>query len=502
MVKKKEELDGVWRTIGGRRVFIKKGQSLSDAMRESGKFKKIGKLSRREYQVVNLDNENDNLTRELQDEFEKTKKRGQEITDNKKLLELSKKISDNQERRGDINTGTAGRYYDEEKAKKLDGKHIEGKKEERESISDSYKVYEEEDGYSGKGSELLKFIKAEEEDSGEKAPKKLIDQLKNNPDKEYVFDNNDNSLREINKSKYQPKEIEYTGQDGKTHKMNSYEYPEEREEYHKYLQDKYGTYKEEEIKNNNGRTDYKKLREEFYENKKEDEEYKLFKRAKEDPDSIDPMTENSTDWEALDKKYGSRYKTERDNYETRVYGSDVTEADKQMKKVFGEDFKYAEEKEKTKQEKIDDLYDKLQNERNIFKKGEIQEEINMLKDDFKGTKEQYREQVEKEQERRLSEYQKEKEQRQAQIKQEKIDKAVKSANTQKALKSLVDDGVVKDITRLSDEETKKLRNEHGHLEVMRVTHGTYGMNGAILRSYVTGEYFVITSRNGNLFYWV
>ncbi len=34
--------DGVWRTIGGRRVFIKTGQSLSEAMRESGKFKKTG----------------------------------------------------------------------------------------------------------------------------------------------------------------------------------------------------------------------------------------------------------------------------------------------------------------------------------------------------------------------------------------------------------------------------------------------------------------------------
>lgn len=30
--------DGVWRTISGRRVFIKKGQSLTDAMKESGKF--------------------------------------------------------------------------------------------------------------------------------------------------------------------------------------------------------------------------------------------------------------------------------------------------------------------------------------------------------------------------------------------------------------------------------------------------------------------------------
>ena len=29
---------GVWRTVSGRRVFIKTGQTLSDAMRESGKF--------------------------------------------------------------------------------------------------------------------------------------------------------------------------------------------------------------------------------------------------------------------------------------------------------------------------------------------------------------------------------------------------------------------------------------------------------------------------------
>lgn len=34
--------EGVWRTIGGRRVFIRKGQSLSDAMKESGKFKRKG----------------------------------------------------------------------------------------------------------------------------------------------------------------------------------------------------------------------------------------------------------------------------------------------------------------------------------------------------------------------------------------------------------------------------------------------------------------------------
>jgi len=36
---KYDEGDGVWRTIGGRKVFIREGQSISSAMKESGKFK-------------------------------------------------------------------------------------------------------------------------------------------------------------------------------------------------------------------------------------------------------------------------------------------------------------------------------------------------------------------------------------------------------------------------------------------------------------------------------
>ncbi len=38
------EENGVWRTVGGRRIFIKEGQDLASAMKESGKFsKKQGK---------------------------------------------------------------------------------------------------------------------------------------------------------------------------------------------------------------------------------------------------------------------------------------------------------------------------------------------------------------------------------------------------------------------------------------------------------------------------
>ena len=39
MAKKYDESDGIWRTVGGRRIFIKNDQTLADAMKESGKFK-------------------------------------------------------------------------------------------------------------------------------------------------------------------------------------------------------------------------------------------------------------------------------------------------------------------------------------------------------------------------------------------------------------------------------------------------------------------------------
>lgn len=45
--------EGVWRTIGGRKVYIKKGQKLSNAMQESGKFKKWSEVSREEYHKTN-----------------------------------------------------------------------------------------------------------------------------------------------------------------------------------------------------------------------------------------------------------------------------------------------------------------------------------------------------------------------------------------------------------------------------------------------------------------
>lgn len=45
-----EEEDGVWRTVKGRRIFIRNGEDLETAMRNSGKFNKSQNSNRKEPQ--------------------------------------------------------------------------------------------------------------------------------------------------------------------------------------------------------------------------------------------------------------------------------------------------------------------------------------------------------------------------------------------------------------------------------------------------------------------
>lgn len=59
----------------------------------------------------------------------------------------------------------------------------------------------------------------------------------------------------------------------------------------------------------------------------DDYEYNLYKQSKENPDSINPMTEWSTDWEALDEKYRDRYEKEK---------SSSSNEDNISKKLFNE----------------------------------------------------------------------------------------------------------------------------------------------------------------------
>ena len=98
------EENGVWRTVGGRRIFIKEGQDLATAMKESGKFnsnakKKSKELSKEEKaeKSVLIKQQREKLREKLnesglsQEEYDNIKKQIQELT--KQKQELDKDLS-------------------------------------------------------------------------------------------------------------------------------------------------------------------------------------------------------------------------------------------------------------------------------------------------------------------------------------------------------------------------------------------------------------------------
>ncbi len=86
--KKYDEKDGVWRTIGGKRIFIEKGDSLSDAMKKSGKFKSKEKSN------ITKQNWREELKKRIDEDkrqYEERLEREREEKDNNSII---KKIKD------------------------------------------------------------------------------------------------------------------------------------------------------------------------------------------------------------------------------------------------------------------------------------------------------------------------------------------------------------------------------------------------------------------------
>ncbi len=71
---------------------------------------------------------------------------------------------------------------------------------------------------------------------------------------------------------------------------------------------------------------------------------------------------------------------------------------------------------------------------------------------------------------------------------------------QAELKKMAKYGEAEDITSLSDAEAKELKKSG--VELVGISRGVYGMNGALMRGTADGKLYVITSRNSNLFYFV
>ena len=69
--------------------------------------------------------------------------------------------------------------------------------------------------------------------------------------------------------------------------------------------------------------------------------------------------------------------------------------------------------------------------------------------------------------------------------------------TQKQIKDYVRDGAAIDITNYGFDEMDQFLQDH-NLEKVAVSHGTYGMNGGLLKDRSTGELYAITARNSAL----
>ena len=82
--------DGVWRTIGGRRVYIKTGQLLEDAMKESGKFNSFDDERQNKIGSVNIIFDQDNILPGLnKEDLEELGKEDKTVILKKSIIDLN-----------------------------------------------------------------------------------------------------------------------------------------------------------------------------------------------------------------------------------------------------------------------------------------------------------------------------------------------------------------------------------------------------------------------------
>lgn len=205
---------GVWRTVGGRRIFIATGQSLEDAMRESGKFDNIGSKSK-----------------DKSDDYK-----------GYTYEELGKKVSTIQRelRRDDLDAET--------------------KKELKNEMADMQKAMTKADFGYGKQS---KRAKDEEAKNTKKELNKKLDKVLAEEDYSEIMDTLTNTEKRRMAEAHEDAE-NFNNADAK-----------------KYIKD-------------------------------------------------------------MEREAANRWLKQQDDYETKVYGSDVREADARMKEVFGDNFQYSE----------------------------------------------------------------------------------------------------------------------------------------------------------------
>lgn len=248
--------DGVWRTIGGRRVFIKKGQSLSDAMKESGKFSRVAK-NQDLYKKLDEESKKDQLKEEIEDKFGKINDENYMKAQNFLVMDKNMSVEDSEKILGNYKD-----YLDKDSREFL---------EKNERLNKAIGSTEGRENLQNKANEVANKMSLEK--YNELYDKKVYDEGMSEKQFKKLY----------GERPTEEKETLNAWQKRKQELLNGVSQEAERD--------------------------------------KEDYEYNLYKQARTNPESINPMTENSTDWEELDKKYKDRYEKENKKEETFIQKS-------------------------------------------------------------------------------------------------------------------------------------------------------------------------------------
>ena len=350
--------DGVWRTIGGRRIFIKNKQPLSEAMKQSGKFKKASDITRNEYKNIEAElNKDTELLRDREadpvEEINRNDLEGKHIAKVEPTKEytsnflLEAEVNDfdkaqayltdddmtqyvpeelkgvitkaewtlDDESSGHVSIQTTRDLTDAEKKSLqswIDGQNSDGLGEgfEQQQFAETYY-----DPYTGDGpytyneaeSEISnRFDNMDPRDYSDYLDEALIDDAVDSYLEQNGYDYDDYEARETAREDILDDPESYLEweaiDDAKNEAIKGDDY---------YNVDSW--YNMSSIRRNGEGFEEKDLKPS--KSSSDDYEYNLYKRAKEDPDSIDGMTEWSTNWEALDKKYKDRYDYEKKSIE-------------------------------------------------------------------------------------------------------------------------------------------------------------------------------------------
>ena len=317
------EEKGVWRTIRGRRVFIREGESLGSAMARSGKFKRED-IRQAKASVSQIDNYNRTVKKSLKARQEAIKK-----MKNKEYRFEGNIASKNQAEKNRINENAEVQKFWQKRTLR------------------NYDKYSETDKREIAHEELQKKL-ADYKAKKQSNNKTMGEQYEDYKRAKYgykLFDDDKQSNNKFSQKEQLKKEIAH--------------------EVVKAEQNGNKAHAEA------GKRELERLNKQS--NNKVESEYELYKRAKEHPESIEPMTENSTDWEALDEEYGKIYALEKAQQRKSEF--------KKIVKQSNNDYTQDTAKERISYNTARDLLNQLNNEGSDFTFGEI--EVDKYNKDFK-----------------------------------------------------------------------------------------------------------------------